>query len=67
MSKEKSNKGCGIVALIIFIIALVMFMPRWYGSKSVDGFGEYFLYFILQGVVLVGVIYFYIKIKDGEF
>jgi len=66
MSEKKSNKGCGIIAFIIFIIALFMFIPRWTGEESVDGFGEHFIYMILLGIVAIGVIYLIIKIKDGE-
>ena len=66
MSEKKSNKGCGVVALIIFIIALILFIPRWTGDESVDGFGEHFFYMILLGIVAIGVIYFIIKISDGE-
>ena len=66
MNKKKSNKGGGIIALIIFIIALFLFIPRWTGEESVDGVGENFGYMILLGIVGVGVIYFIIKISDGK-
>mgnify|MGYP000738551585 CR=1 FL=1 len=61
-----SNKGCGIVAVILFILALVMFIPRWTGEKSVSGAGGNILYMVLLGIVVIGVIVIIIKISNKE-
>ena len=66
MSEKKTNKGCGIFAFIIFIVALGMLIPRWTGSESVKGFGEHFLYLILLGIVVIGVITLILKINNKE-
>lgn len=66
MSQKKSNKGCGIIALIIWIIALGMFIPRWTGEVPVKGFGEHIFYMILVGIVITGIGYFILKINDSK-
>jgi hypothetical protein len=65
MSVDKSNKGCGIIAIIIFIACLIIWIGMMQSGK-LDGIDGIFQFVIVGFIVFVGVCYFIIKIKDGE-